>query len=401
MIDLQGLADDLCEKLGRSIAIDNEHVEVIAASAQVGRIDPIRSDAILNRRTSAEVVEYVRELNLAQATKPTEVPPHPTLHTLPRWCFPIRTGARLLGFLWVINEPRLTDAEVDLAGTYAARVRDVLARNVEQADAILGSSIQFTNTLLVDGRSEALDEAGRAGRLISLGPATVWSFALSSAGASNNTVTTADVVELLADLLTTTRPGGFIGAPNEDRLVLVTRSRSRDQDHDTLLRAVQLSCRRTRLRLRAAGRTLLATKEDPREALSRSMFTALVARWDGQEEVREWEKLGAWTLLKGHPWSSELVRSISPSAHHLIQRGTPILWETLLAYLDSCCDARQACGALHIQRNTLYYRLGRVKEIAGDQILSSGWDQTSAHLALRVWRAHLRSSGLEEDPART
>jgi hypothetical protein len=394
MLDLQGLTDDLCEKLGRSIAVDNQHVEVIAASAQTGHIDSVRSDAILNRRTRPDIVDYVRSLKIAQATNPRLVPPHPELHTLPRWCFPLRHGVRLLGFLWIINEPELTAEEFALARDYAERIQALLTRNAEQADAILSGSVQMATDLLRNGDRDALERAGRSGMLVTRGQATVWSLELAGEKGAHTAVTTADIFDLLSDLTSTARPGSFIGAPIEDRLVIIARTSSTDHNHQALLTAVRLSCRRQKLLLQAAGGANLTG--DPKEALERANFTAIVGKWDGNGEVRRWESLGLWNLLQGRHWSAELVESISPAAFNLTLLTKPDLWQTLLEYLENGSDVQATCEALHIHRATLYYRLGRIKETTGETLLGSGWEQASAHLALRLWRALQRAVAADE-----
>lgn len=392
MLDLQGLTDDLCLKLNRSVAVDNQYIEVIAASAQIGEIDRIRSEAILNRRTEPEVVEYVKSYGVANAEGPVEVPPHPRLKTLPRWCFPIRHLNRLLGFLWIINQPALTPEELTLAAEYVDKISTLLARNVEQADTILRTSVQLTTDLLREDDRDALDRAGRSGMLVTMGQATVWSMIPTAERSAHTAVTTADLFDLLSDLLATTHPGSFFGAPIEDRLVIVARNAVDGRDYQPLLAAAQLSCRRKHLRLRAVGGANITEGASPKDALDRATFAATVARWDGHGDVRRWEALGAWTLILGHSWSPALIQSISPAAHKLLQLPKTDLWETLAYYLESGGNVPATCEALHIHRQTLYYRLGRVKEVAGEAILASGWDRCSAQLALRVWNALQRAN---------
>lgn len=391
MLDLQGLTDDLCEKLGRSVAVDNQYIEVIAASAQVGNIDRIRSEAILNRRTDPAIVEYAKSQGVAQSKGPVQVPPHPELRTLARWCFPLRAESRLLGFLWIVDSPPLTDEEFDVATEYASEIASILTHNIEQADTILRTSVQVTNDLLREGDRDALVVASRSGMLATLGAATVWSM-IPVVAKGTTAVTTADLVALLTDLLATTHPGSFVGAPIDDRLVLITRGMDTPRERHPLLTATQLSCRRKHLRLAAVGGADLTDGDSPTETLERANFAATVARWDGHEEVRRWEDLGAWSLIKGHAWSPELIRTISPAAYKLVQLSKPDLWRTFLTYAESGADVQSTCKSLSIHRATLYYRLGRIKEVAGDSILASGWDQASAQLALRVWSANERAS---------
>src|SRR5690606_19080245 len=135
MIDLQGLTDELCERLGRSAAVDNTHFEFVTISAQLGEIDHVREDIVMSRRTGSEVVDFIKSQGVAQATEPLVVPGSTELGSLPRWCFPIRYQDRFLGCIWLINSPELSDEEVEIAASYVAPMRDVLVSNLEHADA--------------------------------------------------------------------------------------------------------------------------------------------------------------------------------------------------------------------------------------------------------------------------
>jgi sugar diacid utilization regulator len=57
---------------------------------------------------------------------------------------------------------------------------------------------------------------------------------------------------------------------------------------------------------------------------------------------------------------------------------------TLAQYLDSGCNIDQAAAVLAIHRNTLKYRLKRVRELLG-QDLNDGSTRLDLHLATRVW----------------
>ncbi len=57
---------------------------------------------------------------------------------------------------------------------------------------------------------------------------------------------------------------------------------------------------------------------------------------------------------------------------------------TLAQYFDSGCNVDQAAAALSVHRNTLKYRLKRVRELLG-QDLNDGPTRTNLHLATMVW----------------
>lgn len=97
MLDLQSLVDDLCDRLGRSVAVDDNHFKSAALSAQVGVIDRLREGEVLARRPEAATLAFMRSLGLAHARDTVQVPANAQLGSLPRYCFPIRTEDRLLG----------------------------------------------------------------------------------------------------------------------------------------------------------------------------------------------------------------------------------------------------------------------------------------------------------------
>ncbi|MEI2776987.1 MAG: helix-turn-helix domain-containing protein [Tetrasphaera sp.] len=62
-----------------------------------------------------------------------------------------------------------------------------------------------------------------------------------------------------------------------------------------------------------------------------------------------------------------------------------MLIETLSAYLDCGGDAARTAQALHLHRSTLYYRLGRIEEIAGAD-LRDGTQRLCLHQGLKLRR---------------
>lgn len=385
MFDLQSLVDDLGERLGRSVVLGDMHNQQIAVSAQLGEVDRIRVDEVLTRRTDPAVAAFMASLGLASLTAPLRIPANPGLGSLPRLCAPLRTESGPLGFLWIIEAPLLSGDELRLVDAYTARIRDAFASGIERVNANLRSSIELSRALLCDGRRQTLADAGRSGLLLSIGQVEVWNFIVTGE-AEHAEPTTADLTELLADVHLTTQAGACIGTPFEHRLSAVARVLPGDEESFGLNQAVERSCARKGWRLVSAGKSSLGSGDDPRDVHEQAIFAASVARWE-QDAVRDWSDLGAWTLLKGQTLDDRHVRMLSRGAHALISRGQGSHWQTLLTYLDCGGDAARACEALHVQRATLYYRLNRVKEIAGEGILADGWERTSAHLALRLWRA--------------
>lgn len=391
MLDLQSLVDDLCDRLGRSVAVDDNHFKSAALSAQVGVIDRLREGEVLARRPEAATLAFMRSLGLAHARDTVQVPANAQLGSLPRYCFPIRTEDRLLGFMWIIDVPPLTPTEIELIVSYRDRMRDALAANFERRDALFRGSNELTQRLIGQGDESALTDAARAGLLPSFGQAAVWSVALSTHLETAEPLTSAELVDLLDDLHSATRVGSFIGTTTEQRLTFITRFDSGTAGQTSLLEALDHASRRKWVRPIGVGTSTLGTGEDPRDVADQAMFAASVSMWERGGRLLQWADLGAWALLKDRALDADLVQTLSPEAHMLTSHESDTHWRTLLAYLDSGCDAAATCDALHIQRATLYYRLGRVRALVGEHVLADGWARSSAHIALRAWKARTQA----------
>ena len=57
--------------------------------------------------------------------------------------------------------------------------------------------------------------------------------------------------------------------------------------------------------------------------------------------------------------------------------------DTLVNYLQNACNTQRSARMLSLHKNTLLYRLGRIREILGCD-LSSGEDQFMLQLSYRV-----------------
>jgi hypothetical protein len=384
VLHLQGLVDELCLRLGRSVAIDNRHVEVIAASAQIGEVDDARREAIMVRQTDPRIVEYVLGLAPPSGAEGFAVPPHPTMGTLPRWCTVLRGESNeLLGYLWIIDVPALSPEEKGLVAEYASLIREALVVSLSHVDATVQALVEVTSALL-GGDGDAVERAGRSGLLARSGEAAVWAMRVGRGAESR--VSAVELEALLKDVVSSTYPGSFVGAAVDDVLVLVTRGRRTVAEEASVVGAVRLSCQRRRLQLGGVGMAVLDPAVPAELVLERARFGARLSALDGEAEAKRWEGLGAWGLLLGKPWTLGTVAEVSPGVAALVERGAA-LWETALAYLDLAGNAARTCEALHIHRATLYYRLDRIREVAGANMLDDGWARSSAHVALRLWEA--------------
>src|SRR5262249_58521536 len=105
--NLQHVAEQLARDLGRSVIIDDAGLRPLAITAQTGRLDRSRVEAVLQRQTSARLRRKLTDYGLFTAHEPVSILADPRQATLPRLCLPLRADEQPLGFLWLIDQPAL------------------------------------------------------------------------------------------------------------------------------------------------------------------------------------------------------------------------------------------------------------------------------------------------------
>ena len=98
------------------------------------------------------------------------------------------------------------------------------------------------------------------------------------------------------------------------------------------------------------------------------------------------EDLGVYRWLLTLP-RDELHPSRYPAPLRRLIEADPAggLLETLATYLECGGDVGRASSALHVHRSTLYYRLGRIEELAGVD-LHEGSHRLELHVGLKLRR---------------
>ncbi|MFJ9416423.1 helix-turn-helix domain-containing protein [Streptomyces sp. NPDC101227] len=96
--------------------------------------------------------------------------------------------------------------------------------------------------------------------------------------------------------------------------------------------------------------------------------------------VTQWDTIGAYRLLTALPTVGP-----DPSVDTLLAPAHTELARTAEAFLDCAGQAGRTAQVLGIHRQTLYYRLGRVKKLTGLD-LDEGQDRLLLHMALKAAR---------------
>ncbi|MFF2964806.1 PucR family transcriptional regulator [Streptomyces sp. NPDC057963] len=399
--ELQQLIDALSARLGRSVAMDDARIRLLAHTAHTGDVDEARIESIMHRGVSAALSAHVARHGAARAADVFTVPPCPEIgFTVERTGMPVRYNGALQGYLWLIGPATPRDAE---ALREAAGQAALILHRDHLADEVSRSHEREHVRDLVAPDPSVRDEAAAA--LVEEGLAVAGPVAALVATASRRAGEPLSEQQRLAlDLsLDHTRrrlpPARALVLSRPDHALLLTiwpggRSEGIERTvgelagvlHEKLVTELgtgpQALCwvgtSGTHRRLTEAH----VSYREARQATDVARATGVMG------PVAAYPRLGVYALLtKLAP--DELAESIHPGLRRLLEPGSghQDLVETLRTYLDHAGDAQRAAARLHVHRSTLYQRLRRIEELTGLN-MSHGDDRLTAHLGLKMAQLH-------------
>jgi hypothetical protein len=374
---LQVIAEQLAAALERSVIIDDAALRPVAVSAQTGLVDASRIEAVLQRRTSARHRQMLTERGIFKAREPVPIPAREA-GSLPRLCLPLAHRDQLLGFLWLIDEPPLTAAQVQRAQAAAAQAARLLHQRAARQTAEFGTFAGLADALLHadDGdRAEAARKLTDEAALTGSPPYALGLIRyLADAPASQRD----SLLQVAGDLRRRAAPGSFVLAtPTQHQVVAITT-----QGAAGPLRDVVRVLPGPQLVVGIAGGAV--TLEEVHTALDNARYAAEVAAAvPAFGRAADWGRLGTYALFQHLPRDRATLERICPGIAVLLTERTGMYEATIRAYLDCGANAQQTAAELHIHRTTLYWRLARVTDLLAVD-LSRGDDRLKLHLALKL-----------------
>ncbi len=395
--DLQGIVDELAERLQRSVAIDDPGIRLLAASRHFGDEDAVRVTSVLNRSVGAELVDDILAQGIAQWTRPGNVVVAVD-DALPRLCAPVRCNGLLLGYLWLIDTDRSLDpAEIELAEDAAGRAGIVLYRRLilherSQArhEAILRELVSSDQT----ARAQAIDDL-RAEHLFPDHPTR---FRVLAAQLHGDDPTAAVALESAVE--------EGLRATDDVHLTAANRARAwvlLAEGTDRVVDAVSSRIVARFASLTRGGARIVIGVGTPVEGLDlvvdsyRQAFLAARAALlvPTLGDVARWGRLGPYEVLLKLPVEDLVPAADLPALAELERQDAHgVLLATLEAFFDNAGDVRRTADQLCVHRATLYHRLKRIEEHTGYR-LDRGDDRLTLHLGikLRALAAAYRTQG--------
>lgn len=397
--ELQRLVDNLGNRLGRSVAIDDPDMHLLAYNAHSSEVDSARTGSILQRSVPREVVDHVYASGAGATSDLFLVPARADLGLqIPRIGMPVHHQGSLLAFVWLLgSEGPVTEEQTDAVRRAAETVAIIMHREYLLGALTRGRERELTRDLLSDAEQVRRSAADQliADNLFSTESAR--SIVIEILRPDGGT-TEQDQLALAAGaelgrshrsqrhVLTLERP--------DHAIVLLTADDRPDDRPDDPVRALGAAMRERVLAEAEAGcscwigiggiRSDLADIQASYLEARRAADVAKVVQVLGP--VVRSDELGVYGLLAELPQDT-LAAGLPPGLRVLFDRaqGDDALVETLETFLDNAGDVKQTAEQLHIHRTSLYYRLRRVEEISGLD-LSLGDDRLALHLGLRIAR---------------
>ena len=402
---VQAIVDDLAARLGRSVAVDDPRIRLIAASRHFGDEDPVRVGSVLNRAVPPALAAEVLGHGIGMWTGPGRVPGRAQDGRHDRVVVPIRHDGRLLGFLWLIDaNTDITDAEIAAAIDAAAGMAPLLA----DQDDHRGRRSLLLRTLL-DGEPVARVET--AARLAADHPA-VRALVVVHVAARPPGGRLArggpDASTLLTDVTTAASvpgpaepPGGAerrrltdqgdpagpagdgVAAARPVTRVLLGLTRADGVDPDALTARVAGVWHEANLWPRVAASGVGGGFAEARRLDGQARVTlAMAERLPGAGHLARWDRLGALALVPELAGIADWPGR--DAADRLRTRGAAgDLLRTAAVYLGTAGDTAATSAQLGVHRATLYHRLRRIAELTGLDP-SDGADRLTLHLSVAV-----------------
>lgn len=334
--DVQAAVDELADKLGKSVLIEDRDQYPIWWSTK-GEVDPIRQATILYRNVEPAVADVVNKFKINEAETPVRTPALPELGMWSRISLPIRQSEKVVGYLWVldpdheINESQFSNI-VELAELASEELGNAASAKSKQAKL---------RESLIDRLLHVPDEQAVA----------------ELAKLEGIQIDSRIQVDAYGKIGGWRLPDGFT-AHIEGKTI-------RDATSGESLPLIELA-----------------------EAYRRARITQRAISAGAILPIQSWNELGPWRLIVEAPETLK-VADLHPGAEILLDPKNIELLNTARALLDSSGDVSAIAKKLFIHRTTLYYRMDRILELTGVDLRDSS---SRMQLQLALWLAAFRAT---------
>ena len=367
---LQEIVDALSLSLSRPVLIDDAELRPLAYSTQFGELDQVRTASILGRLAPDDARVALFAAGIRTAAGPVHIPARPEIGMRARVCVPLVGAGRRLGYLWLFEEPPVSEEELRQARAAAAEAAALVGPDADAQLIRRRKEQQLVTALLSpDGiQAEGAASSLEADHYLPLRPIRVW--VAAPAGPAGDEWS-AEALDRLRARLAAKQA---VCAELDGKLVCLAAERAGPAVMEALGAL-------------SAPQAIIGQGEavgDLREAATSHRRALAALRVAAHEEGKfaSWDALGVERVVTA---LRDAALDDLPEGLRRLLAGDQSLVRTLEAYLDHAGDVKRTAAALSLHRGGLYYRLRRIEDVAGVN-LHDGEDRLLCHLALRLAR---------------
>jgi len=377
--EFQDIVDEVSRLLERPATLEDRDFNLVAFCSHEAQIDEVRLRSILQRHSTREVQDWFEQFGIATSEVPVRTPASADFGVVSRLCLPVRWHDVTYGYLWLLDDRDDIDEErVPEASVLAERAGALMAqqaRSREELDYTV-QDLLSADPEAVGLAAETVYELGIVGRDVPVAvvelrlvaadpgppvPMNLWRLprsVLAVSGAEHNTLLVpvgTDGLELARDIA----------------------RRAWDLYAERLSPAV-----RNDLVVGIGGiRADLAQARD--SWLEARLAVRVAEAVESMRPIAAWPELGVHRLLACGPEKALASAVLDPAVRRLLGQNDPELRHTALAYLEAGGNVQETAAALHVHRQTVYYRVQKIEQITGLS-LTRGDHRLVLHLGLTM-----------------
>lgn len=376
--ELQEIVDESARLLQSATVLEDRNFNLVAYAAQPAEVDAVRRDSILQRRSVPAVRARFESFGIADSAEPLRIPADPQAGLQGRICFPARWRDTTYGYLWALDEATtLDDPAVADVARLAGEAAVYLAQFGRQRAEVALAVADLVGADADKARAAAERLIGR-GLLDRHAPLTVMVITESEGSLP---LVAPNLWGKPRRLLVDVGPGGAVA------VVPLRTLEHGDQAREAAASVLDLYAKELPEgwdgRLAAGvGRPRGSVTELHRCWLEARTAARIAGSRQG-DSVAMWDELGPYRLLEAVPAAQLSAIVLDEPLQRLLATGDADLIRTVEVFLDRAGNVAEAAAALHVHRQTLYYRLGKVETVTGLRF-SSGADRLRLQLGLML-----------------
>lgn len=385
MDPISDLAEQLAGRIRRSVTVYDADLRLLGYSSHYGDADALRLNSLVSRRLEGPVREVAIASRFRSWREPFRRPAlHAHGHEHDRISFPIRSRYEFLGFVCVIDDEGLSEAETRECLDTAERMEHLLS-----AEADFNQDVEdLLSTLLSDdprAREVAMEGLRGLGIFPNSTEVTAMTMTVGSPDGDAGGSEYAAVVRRALKLATTARLGrSATSAVLQNRAFLLIGGRGSTPREEYVDIAQRISAELSQLEP-ALAQTIffgVGTPAPLAEAFvshERATVAERIAARDRRIAVF-WEDHPLDALLAATIVPQVAPTSIPPVLHELVASQSAETTATVAGFLDEAGNVARLSEKMNLHRTTVYYRLRQFEKSTGLDL-----DDGRHRLLLHLW----------------